>query len=343
MNNSKSINIDNSAELLRILACIGIVIIHVSDQIILKQNVNLFLWNVANIVEGCFRFSVPVFLMMSGAFNIGKNIEKILKNLMRLFIIYVVWSAGYVIFYGELFHFKITFQSFNVIFKFNASYQLWYFKALFLMYFGIIVVNIIKDNITEKNFDRFLKGYIILWLIITIPVYYLASQYSNIYSITNKVFFEFFSYLGWALCGYFIKQRKNKRILGIVLFFIGLSMTVFIRKYYAIQNPNIWNGYPYSNFSIGLMLESIGIFSVFINGSILKNKNIRKIGKLTLGVYLIHTAFLSIICNTNLMTKLNVLKHLNIGTYFFETISIIIISFITIYLITKVKYIKFLV
>ena len=90
-------------DILRFLACLGVITIHASCQVF---NSNVFEmppigsvdWIFAAIYNALSRFSVPVFLMISGALFIGREISinrLFSKYVLRLVLAYLVWSLFY--------------------------------------------------------------------------------------------------------------------------------------------------------------------------------------------------------------------------------------------------------
>lgn len=110
---------DISMDVLRILAALSVILLHVSAIYLEKTSVNSIQWSVANILDSSTRWCVPVFVMLSGAFLLQKDIS--LKYLYKvkishLFILLVGWNAFYNIFrmngfpadFKEFFSFMFT-------------------------------------------------------------------------------------------------------------------------------------------------------------------------------------------------------------------------------------------
>ena len=87
-------------DVLRALAIIGIVFCHVSVSYVSRDinSPNLYI----SVFFDCFRdFSIPIFVMLSGALLIGKKdtlIKFFKKRLSRLFIPFLFWVLVYIIF-----------------------------------------------------------------------------------------------------------------------------------------------------------------------------------------------------------------------------------------------------
>ena len=90
-------------DILRIISIFGVLTIHTSCQVINSSvfkmpPIGSMNWNVAAIYNSLSRFSVPVFLMISGALFIGRDLSISLlykKYVARLLASYLVWSFFY--------------------------------------------------------------------------------------------------------------------------------------------------------------------------------------------------------------------------------------------------------
>lgn len=86
---------------LRVFASIVIILLHVSAQNMDYVEPTGTEWNIYNICNGASRWGVPVFVMMSGALFLPREIPtKTLykKYILRMAIAYIVWSLFYAIF-----------------------------------------------------------------------------------------------------------------------------------------------------------------------------------------------------------------------------------------------------
>lgn len=68
---------------LKVLATLGVIIIHLIGEFWVNTNTRSFGWNVANFFESLTRGSVPIFVMISGALFLSRDlsIEKLYINI----------------------------------------------------------------------------------------------------------------------------------------------------------------------------------------------------------------------------------------------------------------------
>ena len=100
MTENKLIQRQYQLDYLRVFASIAIILLHVTAQNMPYCELAGTEWNIYNICNSASRWGVPVFVMMSGALFLPREIStKTLykKYISRMAIAYVVWSAFYVI------------------------------------------------------------------------------------------------------------------------------------------------------------------------------------------------------------------------------------------------------
>ena len=99
MNESRRLSFD----ILRIIAAFSVIMLHVCGNVIYRHPVGSPVFNGANFLDSINRFGVPIFVMISGALFLDKSKKTDIKrlwlhNILRLFIIYVLWAILYFLF-----------------------------------------------------------------------------------------------------------------------------------------------------------------------------------------------------------------------------------------------------
>ena len=87
-------------ELLRLIACFSVILIHISAWCIYDIPFGETSWIVVLIYNSIGRFAVPIFVMISGMLylNVNRQIsfEKLFKKyVFRLLIVYISWAILY--------------------------------------------------------------------------------------------------------------------------------------------------------------------------------------------------------------------------------------------------------
>ncbi len=126
-----------AVDVLRILAILGVVLIHTTTKTIQASNNDLQAIPFTLFLNQVFRFAVPLFFMISGFilelnYHLNGNFLVYLKKrISRIFLPFVFWSGIY--------YFFVFFQGrnpnfLNSLFKGDASYQLYFIPALLIFY-----------------------------------------------------------------------------------------------------------------------------------------------------------------------------------------------------------------
>lgn len=87
-------------DILRSASVFMVVVLHASCRVLLSCNPGEVPWNVANAFDSCTRWCVPVFVMISGALFLDRDITHgrlFSKYVFRLFRVFVVWSLFYAV------------------------------------------------------------------------------------------------------------------------------------------------------------------------------------------------------------------------------------------------------
>jgi len=120
---------------LRVLACFGVMLLHTSALCWTEED--MAQWQVLNIYNGLGRFAVTVFVLISGALFIGRDIplKKLLsKYILRLLTAYLVWSLIYALYDGG----GVKTVIINFI---GGKYHMWYLPMTMGLYLLLPLIN----------------------------------------------------------------------------------------------------------------------------------------------------------------------------------------------------------
>ncbi|OGS69798.1 MAG: hypothetical protein A3G95_00305 [Flavobacteria bacterium RIFCSPLOWO2_12_FULL_31_7] len=333
MEKSKTTTINFGILILRIIATLSVVIIHVSAPEVVKfGEISSFEWHVANFFDSISRYAVPVFFMISGALLLGRTFEikDFLKNrLGKIIPPFLFWS----LFYSIVNRYFFNHETFNLskIVKdifYGSEYHLWFVFALIGVY---LIAPIIQKwiQISKKN-D--IKYYLIIWLLtlfLTIP---------GVAIYFPKINFTYFSgFLGYFILGYYLKQYvKWPNSISYLLILIGLVITIF-GTYYFTYKTNKFYDYFYEYLSIHTLLVSVGVFLLF-NTVEKVNEKIKpvlsKLNDCSFGIYLIHPFVINILILLGFFTFT---IHPIIDVLLFSLVCFLS-SFFIVFLIKKIKF-----
>ena len=286
---------------LRALAIIGIVFCHASVAFVLS-GVSKSDFYISAFFD-CFRdFSIPIFVMLSGALLIGKNDSfKVFfkKRLSRIFIPFLFWVIIYIIYSSAYITHGFNLSSAIDIF-FGTSSTLgvafWFIWMIIIAYFGIFVINkLMQFNANVINI-----------LTVFAFIYILICQFSLFDPYSSKIIY-FVSFIAYVLIGYFISsndylERKisaNKLVIITLMLSIG-SYLAYIFSFVVPMSVSHGQFITLSYFNIPILFISVNVFLFFkfLSKSkySLKNNKIKKaistISMYSFGIYLAHYVIL---------------------------------------------------
>ena len=344
---SEQVNRDYSMDILRILASLAVVLLHVSAPYIYVDDINSCSWVVSNFLLCATRWCVPVFFMISGAFMLQKDIPiKILwgKYISRLIIILVVWNSIYHIPYYSSISFVVK-DIVAVLFTCGSGYHLWFIYALI----GIYLIIPLLKKIVDGNLSRYV---LCLWFCTSVLFFWLKD--AGVFDILFIYVLNFpfaIDYLGYFILGYFLynevnllkKHRKIIYILGLFALILSINCNYIINYY---TEDNVFYSFDYHNIMTVIMSIALFVYfkynkSVFSCESLsIRSKNIISLlSNNTLGIYLIHVFVLKIF-------YIMVPDYLSLNIFFIIPITwllTIVLSFTISFIMSKIPYVRILV
>ena len=331
----------------RVLATVCVVLLHVASSALYKYNqVPNFHWWIGNVYDSFVRFSVPLFLMITGTLLLGKQYAYpifLKRKVLRILLPFVFWTAIYIVYNfiePPQFNGKLASQSnFWWILqqaKNGSSYHLWYMYMLL----GIYITIPLFANIIAKVRKLYLELFLLIWVLFIS----LSASYTSNSNFEWNLWY-YMGYLGYVVLGYYLStiNTKSKRILSIavVTFFIGLFITVYGTYYYTDKIGLFYKNY-YSYLIPNVLLMAASVYVLLKNGDIKLNgvfKSARNIiDKHSYGIYLSHILVLNYLIMYGIDWDL---IHPLIGIPL-TTIITLIVSVVIVYLISKIPFGKYI-
>lgn len=282
-------------DVLRIVALILVVFIHVSSYFWMHRSTASIGWEIANIYDVFAQCAVPIFVMIAGANLLSKKDSG--NKSLRLKIIYsvritIVWSILYVLpqFFYLLNANELTKAAlFNLVEKIvEGHYHLWYMHMIIGLYIIVPILRAITKDLVVTKF------YIVLAFIFSV----LVPSLSVILKLEfiNRFFANFAIYIGngyvlYFLLGYYLSQvvLDNKTIKRIYLVSVVTTLLhVLLQTEYNVNTSEpVWLSENIYRFFTPIAIF-VFIKSKDLKNKIVENKYIQSIGKNTFGVYLVH-------------------------------------------------------
>ncbi|MBP1616357.1 MAG: hypothetical protein H6Q14_184 [Bacteroidetes bacterium] len=282
---------------LRVIATIGVICIHVSSCYQPESGtISSYSFWVGNIFDSLSRFSVPVFVMLSGALLLFKEDGVRVfwkKRIMRLLVPFLFWSSIYMLKYfwnsyedGTRLSFAGYAWELFLQLRDGSSLHFWYIYMIFGVYLFVPIIGKWVRNSPPKEHLYFL-GIWALTIIWGQPI---------LETFKPDIELSYFSgFLGYLVLGYFLSQRKFKskrqqNLISLALIGIGAASTIlgtYLIHYYTGKYENTF----YECLSPNILLYSSGIF-LFLKDKDTAFRPLVKvrdfISKYSYGVFLVH-------------------------------------------------------
>lgn len=282
-------------DILRIIASIAVIAIHVAAQNWNSYTVDTFEWGAFNFFNSMCRWAVPVFCMISGALFLDCDrkvkIKKLYtKNILRMAVSFIVWS----VFYLFLIH-DVQAMSITDIIKTVClgNYHMWY---IFLIIGFYAVVPILRKISATKESTLY---FILVSIVVTfiIPAITLIPQLTWANSAVSKSFLNLtLGYTPYFFMGHYIVKYGIKRKFKNAIYLLGILSTVLIPLGTLLlsQIKGKFYGELYNYDSLTVLFQSLFIF--VITKEIFEDKTfsrgterfISSLSKDTFGVYMVH-------------------------------------------------------
>ncbi len=303
-------------DVIRIVAIFLVIWIHSQEQINFDGPLSYFTYLLG-------RAGVPLFLMISGALFFLKEINIknfIIKKALYLYIIAVFWFF----IYGKLNHlatFENLYYSFMLI---PVEKHLWYLSMLPFLYLILPLLSGVKKISTKS----------LLFLISGLFIY----KWLNLFLHFGHPVDDYFVYIAYVLFGYVAFHRALHKKIPLKFIVLSLFITtlffiiIFPHKFFEkifIGHDKWWYYSPFIvAFSAQIYLLLLKLFDTQVLQPHVR-KFVYTLSENCFGIYIIHYYIL---------LKINYLIH----NTFLLFILTFIVSFIAVYLFTKIPITRFL-
>ncbi|RZJ64306.1 MAG: hypothetical protein EOO50_16020 [Flavobacterium sp.] len=253
------------AEQIRAVAILAVLTIHVSGGLVLEYGkIRYDHWMTAHVYDSIVRFSVPLFLMISGALLFPK--EYGIRDFMRKRFKKILWPF---LFWG------LIYTLYNLIQKLNNGYQ---------MSVKNIVMFIFR-NFRDKPYDHFWFLYLLIGLYLFYPIlsswarratenqllYFLIIWFAislttigYLHNLVPKIELRYFSgFIGYPVLGFYLSRIRwrNPVKIGLACFILGTLMT-FCATLVEIRKSGNFSEIFYNTTTPNVIIASMGIFLV---------------------------------------------------------------------------------
>ncbi|WP_314850264.1 acyltransferase family protein [uncultured Solobacterium sp.] len=293
---------------LRLVATFAVVFIHVAASNWSNVDVNGIQWQVFNIYDSLVRWGVPIFVMISGALFLNRDVP--IKNIyskyvLRMVIAFVSWSLFYAILTTDTFQHGLIYSLKSHIGTLvTGHYHMWFVLMIIGLYMCIpFMKKIVSDETVMKYFLKlsFIFAFLIPW-VLKIVNDFVGSNNSMIQKMVTTIDSNLMNmgmsmvlgYTFYFILGYYLDRieiKKDVRVMIYVAGILGFIFTVVADAGLSIKTQ-VANSNYYGNFEVNVLLEVIAVHTFFKYHTFQNekmNQLVVVLSKFGFGAYLIHT------------------------------------------------------
>lgn len=293
---------------LRLIATFAVVFIHVAASNWSNVDVNGMQWQVFNIYDSLVRWGVPIFVMISGALFLNRDVP--IKNIyskyvLRMVIAFVSWSLFYAILTTDTFQHGLIYSLKSHIGTLvTGHYHMWFVLMIIGLYMCIpLMKKIVSDETVMKYFLKlsFVFSFMLPWLlkIVNDFVGYNNGMIQKMVTaidsnLTNMGMSMVLGYTFYFILGYYLDRivlKKNVRMMIYAAGILGFIFTVVADAGLSIKTQ-VANSNYYGNFEVNVLFEVIAVHTFFKYHTFQNekmNQFVIMLSKFGFGAYLIHT------------------------------------------------------
>lgn len=328
---------DFSLDAIKTMAIFLVIMIHMSAPGFVSFGAQ---WPAATFYESISRASVPLFFMVTGATLLDKDnsISSVLRRTRVVIIPLLAWSFIYIA-YNTYYYHESTHGWVRAVIQ-GPVRHLWYLYTLVGIYLFLPLISRFWQNATNPEKLWILAGWII------------GASFMPVFrGLTNQVLIGIdMSYMpiysGYLLLGAYLYHlaKSNTALTGIFISFLawagGSALTLWLTFQKTVADHHYTTIFLDYN-SPTVILAAAGAFYFIVSigkfyPKAIPNLIASSVGKRTLGIYLCHMILLDYTPR-----MVGWVGPMNSWAYYFLcTLLTLILSFIFVYLIQKVRYIR---
>nr|CAI33445.1 putative acetyl transferase [Streptococcus pneumoniae] len=325
MHKTRNINL----ELLKVLACVGVVLLHTT----MGGFKEIGSWNLLTYLYYLGTYSIPLFFMVNGYLLLGKReitYPYILHKVKWILITVLSWTL-IVWFLKRDFTVNPVKKLIGSLVQKGYFFQFWFFGSLILIYLCLPILKKILNS--KRRYFYILSLLVVIGLIFELINYSLKMPVQFYIIQTFRLWTWLFYYLLGGFIAHFdidiIKNRFKRwmKLVVVLLFLISPLILFFIAK---TAYHNLFAEYFYDILFVKVV--SLGIFLTILTLTLNEKRSecIVSLSNQTMGVFIIHTYIMKI------WEKLFGFSF--VGSYLLFAIFTLSVSFIIVGMLMKIPY-----
>ncbi len=325
-NSERSISLDA----LRTLAAFAVVWLHAASRVVASSpDISSANWWVGNFSDAASRWCVPVFVMISGALLLSREstiVEFYRKRVLKLAPILIFWT----LFYGGVTALRNrefdAFQFLNSVVLGVPHYHLWFLYMIVGLY---AVTPFIRKFLAASD--------VATVTLFVVFCFFLSSAESLWGGLHGPTFLSsFIPFIGYYVAGFLLTKiaiEISIRSVFWLWFMLSATIGLLVGLLFPLVGEKAW-GVMYSYHNPLVIVMSLAVYTALLNLKI-NNKMavsvISKLAPLTLGVYVIHPIWLSLLSSVVALPYVGILA---------SSIAVFILSLISAFFLTRIPLLR---
>lgn len=295
------------ADLLRVLATVGVIVIHVCSLWFYDVGVSSAAWGVYNVYDGLVRWCVPLFVMLSGMFLLDPKKSLTLpglffKNILRVFVALVVWGAVYAVVDFGFVDGRFTLQSILAALKTallgQTHYHLWFLYIILGLYLVTPILRAFVKGASRRDFHYFFALCFLVTFLLPVALQFRPSQTLSTY-LSRLNLHLVAGYVGYFVAGYYLRTYTLSRLAEGIFYVLGVIGGVV--TVWGTASLSRASGAPvgilYDYLSPNVCCMAVAVFVLFryllgVSEERNRRRSLAGVAQVTFGIYLVHDLFL---------------------------------------------------
>lgn len=344
MEKKKTTAIYTNISILRIIATLAVVFLHTCSTLIsplfthyqLSEEMYGFFFN----GRECMRWSVPVFIMITGALLLKKGkvttiqdcLKKYVLKMATVLLIFGVPMAWFTrIYYEGAVSWEIFWAGFTDVLTMHSWDHLWYIYSLMAVYLILPLLQIYVNHVNEQE-ERYILIVLFIVLFLIPDIYLTLKNYVNpVFPIGYWVFY--------LLAGHYLYDKnENKALNKPLILLLGLIGVLMLMP--KLASEHIYNEkiilYDNPYLACVAMFLFVACLQIHIQDP---KKILWKLDRLCFGVYLVHPIFIHLAYSYFKWTPVTGTGDYQ-GLTFLFFVAFTVLSFVVTWILKKIPYLN---
>ena len=322
-------------DILRIIGMISVIMIHVIGNTVNTLWLTGSARTIFNIIDKILYFAIPMFVMISGAMFLNRDVtyKKISKYCLKIFIAIILFGATFS--FIELFYINKNIsleyipQIIKKIISGDTWAHMWYLYLIFGLYLITPVLSKINNNLEKKDSIIFLIVMYIFTILLPEIAYFFKINIGFNIPLSSYIFIYFY--------GNYIINKSVSNKFKKFSYILGVITIIYV--IYIAYNETYVLSLTYT--STPIILLSNFVILLLKDREITKNNSvghlIKSLGICSFGIYILHQIFINIVFK---FIKLDfILDYPYIGLFTY-TLGILIVTYLIVFILRKIKLVR---